>query len=120
LGAARRLEPLDGTLARQTYLDALSAALFAGRLAPGPGFGMREVAERVRTAPAPAAPSKADLLLEGMAVLYTDGYEASAPLLHRAIQAFGGEDLTLGEAMGSAWLAAVAAVDLWDDVHWTS
>jgi tetratricopeptide (TPR) repeat protein len=33
LKAARRLEPLDARLARETYLEALSAALFAGRLA---------------------------------------------------------------------------------------
>jgi DNA-binding CsgD family transcriptional regulator len=116
LAAARRLEPLDGNLARGTYLDALSAALFAGRLATGPG--MRQVAEAVREASAPQVPGKADLLLEGMAVLYTDGYAASAPLLHRAVQAFGREDLTLDEAFHSAWVAAVAAVDLWDDVHW--
>jgi DNA-binding CsgD family transcriptional regulator len=116
LAAARRLEPLDGNLARGTYLDALSAALFAGRLATGPG--MRQVAEAAREASAPQAPGKADLLLEGMAVLYTDGYTASAPLLHRAVQAFGREDLTLDEAFHSAWVAAVAAVDLWDDVHW--
>ena len=116
LAAARRLEPLDGNLARGTYLDALSAALFAGRLATGPG--MRQVAEAAREASAPQVPGKADLLLEGMAVLYTDGYAASAPLLHRAVQAFGREDLTLDEAFHSAWVAAVAAVDLWDDVHW--
>ena len=118
LAAARRFEPLDGNLARGTYLDALSAALFAGRLASGPGPGMRRVAEAAREAPPPQAPSKADLLLEGMAVLYTDGYAASAPLLHRAVQAFGREDLTMDEAFHSAWVAAVAAVDLWDDVHW--
>jgi hypothetical protein len=38
--------------------------------------------------------------------------------LHRAIEAFGREDLTLDEAFRSAWVAAAAAVDLWDDVHW--
>ena len=118
LAAARRFEPLDGNLARGIYLDALSAALFAGRLATGPGPGLRRVAEAAREAPPPQAPSKADLLLEGMAVLYTDGYAASAPLLHRAVQAFGREDLTLDEAFHSAWVAAVAAVDLWDDEHW--
>jgi DNA-binding CsgD family transcriptional regulator len=37
LAAARRLEPLDGNLGPGTYLDALSAALFAGRLASVPG-----------------------------------------------------------------------------------
>ena len=124
LAAARRLEPLEPSLARETYLDALSAALFAGRLASGPapgagpGLGMRQVAQAVREAPPPQAPGKADLLLDGMAVLYTDGYAASAPRLHRAVQAFGSDDLTLDEAFHSAWVAAVAAVDLWDDVHW--
>ena len=122
LAAARRLEPLEPSLARGTYLDALSAALFAGRLASGPGAGpgpgLRQVAQAVREAPPPQAPGKADLLLDGMAVLYTDGYAASAPQLHRAVQAFGREDLTVDEAFRSAWVAAVAAVDLWDDVHW--
>ena len=122
LAAARRLEPLEPSLARGTYLDALSAALFAGRLASGPGagpgLGLRQVAQAVREAPPPQAPGKADLLLDGMAVLYTDGYAASAPQLHRAVQAFGSDDLTLDEAFRSAWVAAVAAVDLWDDVHW--
>ena len=118
LAAARRLEPLDGNLARGTYLDALAAALFAGRLAAGPGPGMRQVAEAARQAPPPQGPGKSDLLLDGMAVLYTDGYATSAPVLRQAVQAFGREDLTLDEAFRSAWLAAVAAVDLWDDVHW--
>lgn len=118
LAAARRLEPLDGAMARGTYLDALSAALFAGRLAPGPGPGMRQVAEAARAAPAAEVPSKADLLLEGMAILYTDGYASSAAPLRQAIQAFGTEELSVEEAFRSAWVAAVAAVDLWDDVHW--
>jgi DNA-binding CsgD family transcriptional regulator len=122
LAAARRLEPLEPGLARGTYLDAMSAALFAGRLAsgPGPGPGMRQVARAVREAPAPQAPGKADLLLEGMAVLYTDGYAASAPQLRRAVQAFGSEDLTLDEALRGLPVASVAAVALWDDVHWDS
>ena len=51
LKAARQLEALDAKLARETYLDAISAAIFAGRLALG--AGLREVAEAVREAPAP-------------------------------------------------------------------
>jgi DNA-binding CsgD family transcriptional regulator len=51
-------------------------------------------------------------------VRYTDGYAASAPLLRRAVQAFGAEQLTLAEATHSAWLAAVAAADLWEDGYW--
>jgi hypothetical protein len=34
LKAAKSFEPLDGRLARETYLDALWAAIFVGRLCP--------------------------------------------------------------------------------------
>ena len=54
LKAARQFEPLDSRLARETYLDALAAATFAGRLALG--GGMREVAEAARMAPPPPGP----------------------------------------------------------------
>ena len=37
LDAARRLEPLDAEAARETYLDAIASAMFAGRLSTGPG-----------------------------------------------------------------------------------
>ena len=79
LEAARRLEPLDPALARETYLDALSAALFAGRL------GRRRRAARGRRRPrAPrrrrrASRARLDLLLDGLALLITDGYAAGAP-----------------------------------------
>ncbi len=79
---------------------------------------MRQVARAVREASPPRAPGKADLLLEVMAVLYTDGYAASAPQLHRAVQAFSSDDLTRDEAFRSIPVAAVSAADLWDDVHW--
>ncbi|MEU6657546.1 AAA family ATPase [Streptomyces sp. NPDC046821] len=118
LAAARRLEPLDAKLAQDTYFDALAAALFSGRLASGPASGMRQVAHAARTAPRSEPPGKADQLLDGMSVLYTDGYAASAPLLRDAVRAFGREDITREEAFRSVWVAAVAALDLWDDVHW--
>ena len=35
LSAAKRLEPLDRRLARETYLEALTAVLFPAHLAPG-------------------------------------------------------------------------------------
>jgi len=118
LAAARRLQPLDRTVARATYLDAMSAAMFAGRLASSHGSAMKQVAAAVREAPPPDATNRADLLLDGLAVLYTEGYAASAPLLHRAMRAFGDGDLTFEEAVRAAWTAAVVAVDLWDDEHW--
>ena len=52
LKAARRLEPLDPSLARETYLDAWGAALFAGRLASG--GDLLDVSRAARAAPPPA------------------------------------------------------------------
>src|SRR6185312_24178 len=107
LAAARRLEPVDPRLARNTYLDALSAALFAGRLAAGAGAA--QVAQAVRRTAAPAEPRKGDALLDGLAVLFTDGYAPAVPLSRRAVRAYVSDDLTMEEALRSAWLAASAA-----------
>ncbi len=115
LAAARRLEPLDADLARDTYLDALSSALSAGRAA---GPDVREVARVVRAAPPPRAPRSGDLLLEALAVLVTDGYATAAPVARQAVQAFLREDPTLDEALRLTPLAASTAVSLWDDAAW--
>jgi DNA-binding CsgD family transcriptional regulator len=117
LDAARRLQPIDPELARSTYLDALSAAVMAGHLVSG-GDGLRQVATAIRDAPPTTTATRSDLLLDGMAVLHTDGYVPAVPLLRRAVQAFAADDLTLDEAFRSVWFAAVTAMDLWDDVHW--
>ncbi|WP_205650377.1 AAA family ATPase [Actinoplanes solisilvae] len=116
ISAARRLEPLDPQLARDTYLDAMSAALFAGRLAVD--AGAPEVAEAVRATPPPVKPRKNDVLLDGLATLFSDGYPAAAPTLHKAVQAFATEDLTMEEALRSAWLSIATASALWDDTDW--
>jgi DNA-binding CsgD family transcriptional regulator len=120
LKAAKQLEPLDVTLARETYLDALSAAMFAGRLAPGPG--VLEVAEAARAArragSSPQAPRAPDLLLDGLALLITEGYPAGTPMLKRALSAFGSEDISREEGLRWLWLACRTALDLWDDESW--
>jgi DNA-binding CsgD family transcriptional regulator len=118
LDAARGLEALDARLARETYLEALGAAVFAGRL--GGQYGMREVAEAARAAPPGPEPRRpSDLLLDGMATRFTDGYEAGVPALRRALQAFRGEALrSEGDTLGWLWLAWLLAGDLWDDEAW--
>ena len=68
LKAAARLEPLDLDLARETYLNAWGAALFAAHLADA--GDLREVARAARAAPAPAHPPRSiDLLLDGLALV---------------------------------------------------
>jgi DNA-binding CsgD family transcriptional regulator len=117
LKAAKRLEPIDVDLARDTYLDALNAALFAGRLA-SPGGSSQEVSRAARTAPQPTHPSRApDLLLDGFAVHFTEGYAAGAPILRRALSAFDRETSPEAE-LRWLWLAGVAASHLWDFERW--
>jgi DNA-binding CsgD family transcriptional regulator/tetratricopeptide (TPR) repeat protein len=116
LAAARRLEPLDVELAHETYLDAFSAAMFAGRLASGPG--LREVALAARGAPRSHRSRRGDILLDGLAVLFTDGYAAATPISRRALRAFCSEDISVEEGLRWLWLASVIAADLWDDESW--
>jgi DNA-binding CsgD family transcriptional regulator len=113
LGAARRLEALDPRLARDTYLDAWSAALFAGSLA-GDG-DLPDVSRAATTAPeAPRPPRPSDLLLDGLALVFTGGRPAATPVLGRAAAAFAGAEVSMEEVLRWGWLATAAAVYVWD------
>jgi DNA-binding CsgD family transcriptional regulator len=117
LKAAGQFERLDSRLARETYLDALAAAIFAGRLALG--GGMREVAEAALAAPPPPGPARGpDLLLDGLALLVTKGYPAGAPVIRRAVSAFRGTDISTEEGLRWLWLACHAAGIVWDYASW--
>ena len=118
LAAARELEPVDPRLARATYLEALSAATFAGRLASG--GGAVDVSEAALAGPPmPHSPRPSDLLLQGLAVRFTDGYAAGAPLLKEALSAFQSEAVMPAEEARWLWFASSVALDLWDDASWT-
>ena len=115
LSAAKQLEALDVGLARETYLEAFTAALFVGRLSPAVG----DVARAARKAPAPLAQARApDLLLDGLALLVTEGYAAGTPTLRRALLAFRGQDISAEEGLSWLWLAGRAAMAVWDDETW--
>ena len=112
--AAQRLEPLDAELARETYLEALVAAIYAARLASGTDAAA--VALAARSAPLGPEPLPArQLLLLGLATRFTEGYAAAAPTLTRALRAYRAEERRLD------WLCVaynIAAMDLWDDEAW--
>ncbi|MFD3440725.1 AAA family ATPase [Streptomyces sp. NPDC058685] len=117
LNAARRLEPIDADLSRATYLDALVAAIFAGRLA-GPGGSVLEVARAAAAAPPPRhAPSAPALLLDGTAAGLHEGYAAGVPALRTALSDFG-EGMSAEEELRRMYLACITAMRLWDDDHW--
>jgi DNA-binding CsgD family transcriptional regulator len=115
LDAAKRLESLDAALARETHLEALWAASVAGRL----GGGVVDAAEAARAAPpAPEPPRPTDLLVDGLAARFTDGYPVGAPILKQALGMFrdgAGRD---EQEMLGPWMAARVAVELFDDETW--
>ncbi|NMO56949.1 AAA family ATPase [Actinoplanes sp. TBRC 11911] len=110
LKAARRLEPHDPALARETYFDAWGAALFAGDLATS--SDLMEVSWAVRS-----TTNDTDPLLGGLAVLITEGRVPAAPLLRKAVRDFRGET---DKGLQWAVMASAAAVTLWDFDSWDS
>lgn len=117
LEAARRLERVDPDLSRATYLDALSAAISAGRFGP-PGGTVTEVARLARAAPVPpGTPRASDLLLDGTARSYTDGYAAGLPTLREALKRIDGS-MSADEERHLLWIAATTALRMWDVERW--
>ncbi len=121
LTAAQRLEQLDLELARETYLDAWGAALFAGRSATA--GSLLEVSRAATSAPQPTRPLRpSDLLLDGLATFVTEGLAAAAPLLRRATAAFADE--ASDEASPSqenfrwGWMTTIPPNILWDEDGW--
>ena len=114
LHAAQRLEQLDAELARETYLEALVAAIYAGRLATDTDAAKVALAARsVSLGPEPH--SARQLLLLGLATRLTGGYAEAAPTLREALLAYRAEKPQLD------WLSVgytVAAIDVWDDEAW--
>jgi DNA-binding CsgD family transcriptional regulator len=111
LRAAGRLEPFDLALARKAYLAAWGAAIVAGHL--GGAQPILEICRAVRALPPPPAPPHPlDLLLDGLALLTTDGPAAAAPVLRRA--AAGVVDMPVEDVLRWGWLAPGASIAMWD------
>jgi DNA-binding CsgD family transcriptional regulator len=121
LDAARQLEALDPGLARDTYLEALAAAMYAARLYDG--SGVREAADAARATAAAPQPRTIKLLLDGLATRFTKGPGAGAPPLRRALEAFRQETPEGGDEL-LRWLRLCPVVqettvhELWDDDAW--
>jgi DNA-binding CsgD family transcriptional regulator len=121
LHAARALEPLDPAAAREVHLEALGAAMYAGRLAGGGEVRAAAAAARAAPRPDPATPPRSiDLVLDGMAERFADGPGAGVPALRTALRAYQDEALdTHADAMRWLLLAPVVqslvVFELWDD-----
>jgi DNA-binding CsgD family transcriptional regulator len=113
LDAARQLEPLDLELARETYGQAFAAAMFGGA---DSADDLLAAGRAVRALPGPAGrPRAVDALLDGIALLVTDGRAAAGPTLLRAARAFAGHDVPVAECLRWGWFATAASNAAWDD-----
>ncbi|XVU28023.1 AAA family ATPase [Actinoplanes sp. CA-054009] len=95
LTAAHRLEPLDPAAARDAFLSAIGAAVYAGRFG---GDDLR-VAARAARAVRPAGQSFPDLLLAALVSWILDDRATARPLMQRALDA-----LNPAEHIGLLWL----------------
>jgi DNA-binding CsgD family transcriptional regulator len=110
LHAAQRMEALDARVGRETYLDALQAALVEGSHPR-----IFEIARAARGAlPAKGPRTPADRLLEALALLFNEGHVAAAPALARVLDDSPSETWTRWP-----WFVAVISWELWDVDRYT-
>jgi DNA-binding CsgD family transcriptional regulator len=113
LKAARALESLDLALARETYLSAWGAAAFADRTDAG---DLPEICRAARAlAPAQDPPRALDLLVDGLALLISEGRAAAAETLKQVALVFAGEEAPVEERLRWGWLATAASYVMWDN-----
>jgi DNA-binding CsgD family transcriptional regulator/tetratricopeptide (TPR) repeat protein len=117
LSAAKGLESLDDELARETYLEALTAAMYAGRL--GEPGRLAEIATAARRAVDQVADLQRpiDFLLSGMASRILDGPGAGSSHLRSALTRW--TDYARNSDGQPVWPFPIAqesaAHELWDD-----
>jgi DNA-binding CsgD family transcriptional regulator len=118
LSAARRLEPLDAELARETYLEALGGVMANDVEVAG---GVPTIAAAARAAPSGALPPRSvDVLLDAFAIRFTDGYAAAVPALARALELLLATDISQEDVGRSLSLSSgrnsnIVALELWDE-----
>ena len=119
--AAKRLEALDAELARETYVEALTAAMWDPA---NSDCGVRQAAETARAAPpGPQPPSLIDLLLDALTARFTEPFKAALPSLRRALDALAGTDGRGDDEVRWLWFACPVtpeplAPEVWDDESW--
>lgn len=118
LESAVALTALDATLARETFLETLEAAMYAGRF--GPPGGLVAVAGEVRRMMPAAAgqPGLVDHLLDGMLTWAIDGLPPAVPAMRQALAELSSGTTAPVTAARWLWLACHIVPSTWDDDYW--
>ncbi|MCU1695786.1 MAG: transcriptional regulator, luxR family [Mycobacterium sp.] len=118
LSAARGLEGLDDDLARETHLEALTAAMYAGRLGDPAGLAEAAAAGRAALARVDELERPIDFLLSGMTRRILDGPGAGYDHLRSALDLWNANaENSIGQPLH--WPFPIAqesgAHEMWDD-----
>ncbi|MEV6094976.1 AAA family ATPase [Nocardia sp. NPDC051981] len=116
LRAAIRLSALDLDQARETFLAAWIAAVFAGGLASD--GDLAEVSRAAQRLPRSVRPGKPEQILHALSLAITAGPAQAAPALREVVDAFDGTTESPEDVLRWSWLAHAAAVALWDHGAW--
>jgi len=120
LQAAKRLEPLDAGLSRESYLHAWLASTLAGAFA-GPGGLLLDVSRAGRAAPRPVrTPQPGDLLLDALTTLIIHGRAAAERALRQAVAVFLRDQVSSEDRLRWGILAQVACMGMWDFDSWAA
>ncbi|RPF30439.1 LuxR family transcriptional regulator [Streptomyces sp. TLI_185] len=117
LDAAAQFTAAQSPLARETYLEAISATIFGGRVHGPTGARAAAIAARASGAP-PSGSEAADLLLDGVAALLADGYESGLAALRGALDLLAHEELGTREATMRWLLLAPVALEAFIHYAW--
>jgi DNA-binding CsgD family transcriptional regulator/tetratricopeptide (TPR) repeat protein len=118
LRAAQELARVDLDMAREAYLNAWMAAVFAGGLAAE--GTLPEVCRAVLQLPASTQPGKQERLLNALAMTITEGPSAAQSALRNVVDLFTQAELSSEETLRWGWFAHSAAMALWDQETWRS
>jgi DNA-binding CsgD family transcriptional regulator len=111
LKAAKRLEPLNSQLARETYVDAWGAAFLGGQLAAD---NLAEISRAARAFPPSPHPGPMELVLAGLALVITEGVPTAAPTLKQAVSLFADDSMSAGDMLRWNYMALLPITLLWD------
>lgn len=117
--AAERLESADPPMARGTFLDAMSAAIFAGRFAAPGGSAVDVARAAAALAATSATPGPIDELLRALAASYLQDDEATLPALRHALARFP-DGLSPDQELRWIWLVCMTAMRTLDDERWAA
>ena len=114
LAAAGRLEALDLGLARETYLDAFSAALFGARL--NETATIADVATAARAAPRrpDAEITPVDLILDAL-IAFTHDYESAVQPSRALVRRLYADPSLARDRLRWLWHGTIIALETWDD-----